>query len=446
MKKIYFIGIGGIGVSALARYYLSEGYQVFGSDSTSSDLIIALKSEGCDIIIGEESNRIDTSFEKVIHTEAIPDTQSELQKAKSCGLKILKYSEALGEVSDAYKLIAIAGTHGKSTTTSMISQILLNSKEDFLSIVGTILKEFGGKNFYKRGKEKNYCVIEACEYKKHFLSYRPLVCVITNIEYDHADYFKTQEEYTESFEAFINNIRVGGFCIIGKDTFSLSLIGKRKDIHYISISDDYFEYGVEKHYFPQIEMKIPGEHILYDARLAYVVGYLIGIPDYTILEALENYSGVWRRMEIIGETKYSNILMSDYGHHPTEIRVTLEALKNGYPNKKLIVVFQPHQYSRTLELLKGFQNCFSYADTVIIPNIYASRDSEMDMQKISARSLTESIDHPQVIFGDGFKNTLEILNEYEIKNPNSSIILLQGAGDIDTLREKIHLKETKKAL
>lgn len=472
MKKIYCIGIGGIGVSALARYYLSQGYRVFGSDKNDSALITELQKEGCDIIIGSDESRIDESFEKVIYTEAIPSTQAELLKAHTLWLITLKYNQALAELANPHKLIAISGTHGKSTTTSLISLILKNSGENFYSVVGTLLKEFGGKNFYSSqiaassspsGEDENtdaseacslslrrglgwgiawetspYFSIEACEYKEHFLLYSPLVLIITNIEYDHADYFHTPESYIAAFEKMIDRVLPGGFVVYSIDDLnSQKIVKKRKDISYIWVSQTYFVHNQEKYTFPNIQMQVPGEHILLDAKLAYVVAHMIGVSDDIILKTLWAYSGVWRRMEIIGTTQHGNILMSDYGHHPTEISVTLKALKEGFPEKKLFVIFQPHQYSRTLELLEGFQNCFSDADIVVIPNIYASRDSKEDMQKISAQSLAASIHHPHSFFWDGFENTLKTLEEYEHENPNSSIILLQGAGDVDILRYNI---------
>ncbi len=453
MKKIYCIGIGWIGVSALARYYLSQGYEVFGSDSTNSSLIEQLQKEGCDIIIGADKNRISSDFEKIIYTEAIPSYQEELVQAHTLSLSPLKYSEALAEIANPHRLIAISGTHGKSTTTSLISLILKNSSENFYSVVGTLLKEFWGKNFYSSknvasssplgeelwwGRESTYFAIEACEYKEHFLSYSPLVLVITNIEFDHADYFHTPERYVAAFEKMIQRVLPGWFVIYSQwDKNTQNLIGKRKDITYISVSQESFQYNGEIFSFPNIEMKVPGDHILLDAKLAYVIAHMIGISDEIIIKTLREYTGVWRRMEIIWNTAHGNTLMSDYGHHPTEISVTLEALKQWYPEKKLFVVFQPHQYSRTLELLEGFQNCFSHADTVIIPNIYASRDSEEDKQKISSSSLAKSIHHPNVLDGEWLKNTLTLIEQYDMQYPDSSIILLQGAGDIDTLRYKI---------
>lgn len=443
-KNIYLIGIGGIWVSALARYYLSRNYKVFGSDSTDSELIHALISEWCDIIIWWDPDRITEEIELVIHSEAVPQTQNELSKARDLGVKTFKYNLALAEIANKHKLIAIAGTHGKSTTTSMISQILQNSKEDFSAVIGTLLKEFGGKNFFSRW-ENNYFAIEACEYKEHFLAYKPSVAVITNIEYDHADYFKTPESYVDAYEKFIDNIIPWWFCVINwEDINCRSLIWKRKDIHYIIIKHENFstlfpwdELESNTEYYPEIVMNVPGEHILFDAKLAYIVSYMIGIPEIIALETLEEYSWVWRRMEKIWSTENWNILMSDYGHHPTEITTTLSALKSWYPEKKLYVAFQPHQYSRTIELLEWFKTCFTHADMIIVPDIYESRDSDEDKAKMDSKIFIEIIKHKQKTDWEWIDNTLKLIKKYDKENPNSSIILLLGAGNIDNIRYKI---------
>jgi len=414
-------------------------------------------------------------IERVIYSEAVPKTQWELQKSQKIGIKTLKYNDALWEVVNKYKLIAITGTHGKSTTTSMISQILKNSDEDFSAIIGTLLKEFAGKNFYSskphphlwisspleekraaasslpQGRElsegvmweqSSYFTIEACEYKEHFLAYKPSVVVITNIEYDHADYFKTPESYIAAYEKFIINILPGWFCVInGEDTNCQKLIWKRDDIHYIVVRKDSYstifpgesqESNIEV--YPEIVMHIPGEHILFDAKLAYIVSQMIGIPEITALDTLEDYSGVWRRMEKIGNTENKNILMSDYGHHPTEVETTLRALKSWYPDKQLFVIFQPHQYSRTIELLEWFQTCFSNADTLIVPDIYESRDSQEDKSRMNSKIFVEALEHTNVVDGNGMENTLSLIESYDKENPDSSIILLLWAWNIDNLR------------
>lgn len=476
-NKLYAIGIGGIGVSGLARYYLWENWEVFWSDSADSALISTLKNEWCDIIIWADKARIESDINLLIYTEAIPESHPELEKAKKLWIKTLKYNEALAEVVNTHKLIAVTGTHWKSTTTSMISQILKRSDESFKSIVGTLLREFDGKNYYSStstlksetsilnsfsSKEKEaavsplsleervrersvYFVIEACEHKEHFLAYKPTVWVITNIEYDHADYFKTPADYLKAFEKFIENIVPGGFCVInGDDTNCQKLIWKRKDIHYIIVREENFstlfpnesqESNIET--YPEIVMQVPGQHILFDAKLSYIVSHMIGIAEITALESLEDYSGVWRRMEKIWETENGNILMSDYGHHPTEIAVTLEALKKWYPDRQLLVIFQPHQYSRTIELLDGFKACFSDANKLIIPDIYESRDTDENKAQMNTDILVKHIGHDNVRNGQWMDNTLGLIEKYDRENLKSSILLLLWAGNIDNLRYKI---------
>ncbi|MDD2870663.1 MAG: UDP-N-acetylmuramate--L-alanine ligase [Candidatus Gracilibacteria bacterium] len=437
--KIYIIGIGGIGISALARYYLTQSFTVYGSDKSSSELIEKLKDEGINITIGENPELINNDFDLVIYSEAIPENNSERKKALSIGIETISYPKALAKIANQKKLITIAGTHGKSTTTSMTSLILKNSDIDFTSIVGTLIKEFGNKNFYHRRdtQEQEYFVIEACEYKKSFLNYKPTVGIITNIELDHIDYYKNLDNYIEAFKEYLENILPGGFAIInGEDTNCKKLIGLRTDINYIEIYKEHYSYNGQLLQYPIIDIKVPGEHIKFDSKIAYVIGHMIGINDKTIIDSLEKYSGVWRRMERIGTTVHNNILISDYGHHPTEISLTLKSIKESNLDKKILTIFQPHQYSRTIELIEDFKNCFKYTDKLIIPNIYESRDTETDKQKIDTQKFVELINHKDKIDGKGLNNTLKLIEEFD-KNNSGAIILLLGAGDIDNLRYKI---------
>ncbi len=439
-KKIYLIGIGWIWVSAIARYYLSKWWDVSGSDKTNSVLIESLESEGCDIIIGEDAERITPDINLVVYTEAIPKTQSELMRVWELWIKSLPYNKALWEIANGNKLIAIAGTHGKSTTTSLTSIMLKDSDLNFSAVVGTILTEFGGKNFYHRdtGSWDHHFAIEACEYKRHFLEYKPFIGIITNIELDHLDYYSWEDDYLDAFKSFAENILPGGYLILNSDDVNCKkLLWLRDDITYIEVAQEWYTDNWETISFPDISMQIPGEHILFDAKLVFVAGKVLWLSEESIISSLWNYRWVWRRMEIIWTTENANTIMSDYGHHPTEIEVTTKALQQWHPDKKLFVVFQPHQYSRTLELLDGFKNCFSHCDTVIIPNIYESRDSEEDKAKIDTQKLVDMIHHDDIHNGNGFENTLEIIQDYDKKNPASSIILLLWAGNVDDLRFKL---------
>ncbi len=440
MNKIYVIWIWWIWTSAIARYYNENWYKVYGSDLHNSELIEKLENEWIDIIIWSDKSRINENFDLIIYTEAIPKDQEELKKAKEIWLKVLSYPKALSEVANKSKLITVAWTHWKSTTTSLISLVLKNSEENFSSVVGTILAEFNSKNFFNRienKNSKNYFVIEACEYKRSFLNYKPYLWVITNIDLDPLDYYKDLKDYISAFKEYIDNIVPWWFCIINAmDDNCKELIWKRKDIEYIELYHKYFIFKNQIHTFPEINMKIPGDHVLFDAYIAYVVWHMIWIKDKLIIEALENYNWVWRRMEIVGKTKNENIIMSDYGHHPTEVKATLKALKDQNPAKPILTIFQPHQYSRTLELLEWFKTCFYDTDQLIIPNIYESRDSEEDKKKINSKKLIKYIKHDNKQDWEWFENTLKLIENWD-KNNSYWIILLLGAWDIDNLRNKI---------
>ena len=439
-KQIYIIWIGGIGISAIARYYLHNWYEVFWSDKTNSELIEKLKQEWANIIIWEDKNRINKNFEKIVYTEAIPKNHPELEKAKELNLKIQTYPEALAEIANNKKLIAIAWTHWKSTTTSLTSLVLKNSRENVNAVIWTILKEFWEKNAYFSDSE--YFVIEACEYKRSFLRYKPLIWAITNIDLDHLDYYKDLEDYISAFREFINNIKTWWFAILNWNCpNSKKLVWERKDINYIEIFEKYaiftnIKWNSEVITFPKINMKVPGNHVLFDAHIAYIIGHMIWIEDEEIVNSLENYSWVWRRMEIIWKTKNWNTLMSDYGHHPTEIKATLKALKDQNPARPILVVFQPHQYSRTFELLQDFKTCFYDCDKLIVPNIYESRDSEDDKKKINTQIFIDNIKHDNKTDWENFKKTLELIEKWDKQN-NYWIILLMWAGDVDNLRYKI---------
>ncbi|MCP4523257.1 MAG: hypothetical protein GY828_03490, partial [Candidatus Gracilibacteria bacterium] len=360
-KKIYIIGIGGIGISAIARYYNQMGYLVYGSDSTDSELIQTLIGEGIHIFIGERPDFITPDITQVIYTEAVPISQSELSNAIDQSIPTFTYPESLANIANVKKLIAISGTHGKSTTTSFTSILMKNSSHNINAVIGTLLKEFGGKNAYF--SESDYFAIEACEYKRSFLQYHPYIAVITNIEIDHLDYYKDLDDYISAYEEFISHVQPGGYVILnGDDSNCKKLLGKRTDLKYIEIYSNFYIYGGEKILFSDLSLQIPGSHILFDAHIAYVIGKIVGIPEKEIVLSLEAYNGVWRRMEQVGITQSNNILLSDYGHHPTEVQLTLDSIQQKYPDKKILTLFQPHQYNRTIELIDGFVDSFTKTD------------------------------------------------------------------------------------
>jgi len=438
-KNIYIMWIWWIWVSAIARYYIHLWWKVFWNDSVESKLTNALEKEW--LIISPLAPLIiwkEKKIDIIVYTEAIPNNNPELLLAKKSWIEILTYPEALAKIVNNKKLIAIAWTHWKSTTTSLTSLILQNSKVLVNTIVWTILKEFDNKNTFF--SDSNIFVIEACEYKRSFLKYKPTLWVIVNIEIDHLDYYKDLDDYISAYRDFLGNIIPGGFAILNwEDKNCKKLLNLRNDINYIEVYNDYFIFNDNKYHYPDITLNIPWKHILFDAKIAYIIAHMLEVSDIDILNTLEKYSWVWRRMETIWKTINNNILMSDYGHHPTEIKLTLDAIKDKYKKKRLFVIFQPHQYNRTLELLKDFKNCFSSADKLIIPDIYESRDSEEDKKKINSEKLVKIINHTNIQDWKWLENTLKLIKEYDIENPSSSIILLLWAGNIDDLRYKINI-------
>jgi UDP-N-acetylmuramate--alanine ligase len=481
-KHLHVIGIGGIGVSALARYYKHLGYTVSGSDWADSPFLETLRCEGFTIHIGHSTGNLPDNTTLVIYSEAIitkpdlpPEEQiyanAELTKARDLGIRHLSYPVALGEVFNAKQGIAITGSHGKSTTTAMTTLMLANEYNDnptieipdewsfsymptapgCSAIIGTQVPQLGNTNFYTEIQAENF-VIEACEYKRSFLQYRPYITVITNIDLDHLDYYQNLEDYISAFQSIVD--QTSGFILISADDENSKLLDIPVEKKII-VGKDHIAYfprveenccGEKKIYhtelfldIPAMNLQVPGDHLLQDARLAYTVGRLLGMKDEIIIPKLESYKGSWRRSEIIKTTEHGNILMSDYGHHPNEIRPTLHAIREKYSDKKLYVVFQPHQYSRTRELLQEFATSFSDASMLVIPDIYFSRDKKEDVEWMTAERLIETIrpHQPNIVNGNGLEDTAKLIQEYDKENPNSSVILLLGAGDVDSLRYKI---------
>jgi UDP-N-acetylmuramate--alanine ligase len=481
-KHLHVIGIGWIGISALARYYKRLGYTVSGSDGSSSSFLDTLSSQGFDIHIGHTASNVPENTDLVIYSEAIitkPDLSPEeqiyvnveLKKARELGIRHISYPVALGEIFNTKEGIAITGSHGKSTTTAMTAIMLANdyptnptielpddgtafyapTAPGCSAIIGTQVPQLWNSNFYTEPMTENF-VIEACEYKRSFLQYHPYITVITNIDLDHLDYYKDLEDYISAFQSIVDQTR--GFVLVSADDENSRklnipeekkiIVGNQKIIYFPRVEENkdgiIHTYYVQKEMpIPQMKLQVPWDHLLQDAELAYTVGRLLGMKDDIIVPKLEWYMGSWRRSEIVWTTKNGNIVMSDYGHHPSEIKPTLRAISEKYSDKKLFVVFQPHQYSRTRELLQEFAISFWDVDSLIIPNIYFSRDKAEDVEWMTTERLVTEIakNQPHVVNGNGLENTIKLIREYDMTHPDSSIIVLLGAGDIDGIRNDI---------
>ena len=393
------MGIGGIGVSALARYYLARGHKVSGSDLVSSEITQALKKDGARISIGK--NIIPKDANLIIYSPAV-----KIQKMK---IPALSYPEALGQLTKEYFTIAVSGTHGKTTTTAMLALILIRAGLDPTVIIGTKLKEFGNTNF-RTGKSK-YLLIEADEHFASFLNYWPKAIAITNIEADHLDFYKNLKNIKTAFKKFIGHLPKDGILITGKSVNKKELLKVKKIL------------------------KVPGDHNAYDALVALATARALKIPDKISLAALAEYKGAWRRFEIIKTKPF--VLISDYGHNPQKALATLKAAREKYPNKNIWCVYQPHQYERTYFLFDDFVRNFRKApiNRLIITDIFdvTGRESNQIRRKVNSQKLVKAIDKESVSFLPKDK----IVPYLKKKVKSGEVLIIMGAGDIYQIDKKL---------
>lgn len=435
MKKIYFIGIGGIGVSALARFYLKRGDKVFGSDLVSSEITEKLKKEGAKIYINSQNGKyLSSNFDLVIYSPAIFKDHLELKKAKKLSLKTLSYPQALGQIIKNYFSIAVAGTHGKSTTTALISLILIKAGFDPNVIIGAKLKEFGDSNC--RVSNSNYFVFEADEWRSSFLNYFPKIIILTNIEKEHLDCYRNLNEILRTFKNFVDHLPKDGWLIVNRDDKNLKKFIKifKKKTNVLSFSLKQKEAKVLKKV-----LKIPGDFNVSNALAALTLARILKISDNLSFKALSEYKGIWRRFqeEKIEVFDKKIILINDYAHHPTEIKVTLKAVRKKFSSKKIYCVFQPHQYQRTYFLFDDFVKTLSKApiDVLILTKIYEvkGRENLKIRRKISSEKLIEEIKCKkgkklkEIKYFSNFKKIADFL---EKKIKNGDVLIIMGAGDI----------------
>lgn len=431
IKKVHFIGIGGIGVSAIARMMLMKGKKVSGSDHSFSIITDELKKLGAKISKGHKAQNVRHSMSNkmdlLVYTMAIPKNNPELRKAKKLKIPTLSYPEILGLISKDKYTIAVSGCHGKTTTTAMIGKIFREAKLEPTVIVGSLFKD--SKSNFVAGKSK-YLICEACEYKKAFLQLNPRIIVITNIDNDHLDYYKNLRNIQNAFSEFVAELGKAGFLICNKKDKNLKPVIKKAKCKII-------DYSKIK---PNIKLKIPGIHNLENAKAALAVAEILKIKKERAIKSLKNFSGTWRRFEYKGRTKKGVLIYDDYAHHPTEIRATLKTAKNiqytkyKILNTKLWCVFQPHLFSRTRLLLNDFAKSFNNADFVIIADIYAAR--EKNDKKIHAKDLVEKIKkyNKNVSYIKKFNEIEKFLKKNTKKG---DIIITIGAGDIFKVGENL---------
>ena len=426
MKKgrIHCIGMGGIGLSALAQYFKHEGYEVTGTDQSESKITALLSAKGINISIGHHPELIASDIEQVFYTAALPDNDPELLRAHELGIPAHTYAQGLGMISKNKKTIAIAGSHGKTSTTAMVAHILREAKKDPTVIVGSLLAK-DGTNFLPGNNE--LFVVESCEYKKSFLEIDPWIAVVTNIDNDHLDYYGTIENLVATFKKFVEKVPEDGFVVVDTTLPHMKdiLVSVRGTV--IDVSDRSFDFN----------LLVPGEHMKKNARLAAVVAELVSIPYADAKKNLETFAGTWRRSQYVGTTSAGALIFDDYGHHPTEIKVTLKGFKEKYNDKKIIVLFQPHLFSRTKLLFDDFVESFYDVDVVYVAPIYAAR--EVDPGDISSQILVSAMQQK------GVKALLYSENNFETltKLSDDSILITLGAGGMNMVGELLAENKTQ---
>lgn len=418
-KKIHFVGIGGIGMSALARYYRSLGASITGSDANESDLINDLRHEGMIITIGEDESAVPDDLDTLIYTIAIKSDNHELVKglhlATEKGVKVMTYPQALGEISKDKKVIAVCGTHGKTTTTALVYKALTNAGLDVSMIVGSLINHEGKRTNYIHGSS-DWIVIEACEYRRSFLQYYPEIILITNIDADHLDYYKDIDEIHQAFKEFVEHLPAGR----GK------LIVHSAEMEKFTVNQNYTLINADAVDSDSIVLSVPGAHNRRNAQLVVALGQALQLDDGKVREGLQHFKGTWRRQEDRG-LHFGMQCYDDYAHHPQEIRATLQAFREKYPDKKIIAIFMPHLYSRTKLLFDDFADSFGDADEILLLPIYAARETYD--ATISSDLLAIELDNKgkkATAFAD-----MGVVRDYlEIHSHPDTIVVTMGAGDI----------------
>lgn len=422
IQKVHLVGIGGIGISALAQLLHHDGYKVSGTnDSESPETLDRLRALGVTIHVGADIENIDPDTDLVVYSAAWETRAPEFMEAIAArGIPMKSYFQMLGDVSLGKTTIAVAGTHGKTTTTAMLARILRDADASPTAIVGSIVREFDSN--YLAGNSDLF-VVESCEYRRHFLNLTPTVLVVTNIEFDHSDYFKDFADVQSAFRSFMEKVPEEGAIVTNPNDPNIAslLTGLKAPII------DYTREDVP-------ELRMPGEFNRMNAQAAAAASRaaFLHIEEDTIQESLSAFEGTWRRFEYKGKTASGADVYDDYAHHPTAIKKTILAAREKSPGR-LFIAFHPHTYSRTRDLFEEFTTAFDGADKVLIAPIFAAR--EPDDGVTSSEKLAEHIRRTGV---DATAATFEEIEEILGREAGESdLIMTMGAGDIYTVADKL---------
>lgn len=419
VKRAYFVGIGGIGMSALAQLLADRGVRVAGSDREASPVTELLESKGIKVDIGQKAEHISADEGMIIYSDAVPEENPERVRAKDLGIHQFSYFEMLGKISEGKRTIAVAGTHGKTTTTGMLTRILRDAGASPTAVIGSIVKDFGSN--YVHG-DPDIFVVEACEYRDHLLELAPHVLVITNLEWDHTDYFPSLAALQETFRKAIARVPADGAIVTNPSDANIAPL-------LVAAQARVIDYTKE----PNYELRLSGEFNVMNARAAASAARAVlpEITDTSIYGSMAAFQGTWRRFEYKGKTKNGADVYDDYAHHPTAVKATLEALR-AKTKRKIIVAFHPHLYSRTRDLLDEFATAFSAADQVLVAPIYAAR--EVDDGSISSSILAERI---RAAGTDATALSFDAIEKALGEAGAGDTVITMGAGDIYKVADRL---------
>ena len=447
--KIHMIGIGGSSMSGIAEIAHSMGIEITGSDMEETYYVSKLLDKGYKINVGHNENSIDSSIDLIVYSAAISMDNPEIIKAKELNIPLMERAEFLGLISSSFKnVLCISGTHGKSTTSGMISKIFIDAKKDPTISIGASLKEIGGNN--KVGSDSTI-ILEACEYHDSYMHFNPTIALVLNVDADHLEYFGSFDNVKKSFSKFVNLVPSDGYIFINSDDENSSHIadnangniitfGIKNEADYQAINVNYDENGYptydivfKNEIIESITLKVSGEHNVYDSLAAFAVCHNFGINANIIKESLKTYSGVHRRFEFLGYTSSGAKVYDDYAHHPTEIATTLYSVNNVKHNKTW-ALHQPFTYTRTKDHLDEFAKVLSGFDNIVLTDIYAGR--EKDIYNIKTEDLVDKIKplNPNVYHFSNNDELIKFLNEHLEKD---DIICSIGCGPIDKISQKL---------
>lgn len=445
---VHFIGIGGISMSGLADILFSKGFTISGSDSKESELTRNLISQGIKVFIGQKADNITDDIDLVVYTAAIHNDNEELAAARAKNIPVITRAELLGEIMTNYKTaVGVSGTHGKTTTTSMLTEILVNGSLDPTVSVGGILPSIHGN--LRIGHSDNF-VTEACEYTNSFLSFFPTIEIILNIEEDHLDFFKDINDIRNSFGRYVRLLPGNGLLVINNDIDNVEeiyknaacpviTVGKTPDADYTADNISFDEFGCPSYdlirrgnTIGRIALSVPGIHNVYNSLAAIAVAIHLGIDISTIIASLKGFHGTDRRFQKKGTVNGFTII-DDYAHHPAEINATINSAMN-YPHKKLVIIFQPHTYTRTKAFLKDFADVLKRADLVILPDIYAAR--ETDTLGISSKDIADLINAAgtECIYEPDFDKICQIILD---RCRKGDLVITMGAGNVVDIADRL---------